>query len=83
MKCKMSREQSKLDHLHRLRAQHEASTGDGPAEQAPGFIEDEMVTRNSYELSVREALENGEITEEGLAAERLPKELEQGWKSVV
>jgi len=74
----MSQEQSKLDHLHKLRAQHEASTGDGPPDQAPGFIEDEMVTRNSYELSVREALESGAITEKETAAEGLPKELEQG-----
>lgn len=73
----MSRQQSKLDHLHRLRAKHAASTGDGPEEKAPGFIEDEMVTRHSYELSVREALEDGQITEEALAAEGLPKELEQ------
>jgi len=73
----MSREQSKLDHLRKLRTQHQASTGAGPADQAPGFIEDEMVTRNSYELSVREALENGEITKAELEAEGLPKELEQ------
>jgi hypothetical protein len=73
----MSRQERKLNRLHKLRTEHEASTGAGPEEQAPGFIEDEMVTRNSYELAVREALEDGVLTEEALAAEGLPKELEQ------
>lgn len=67
----MENRQQVLQRLRTLLQEHEAAVGEGPG-QAPGFIEDEMVTRNSYELVVREGLDSGAITRADLETEGLP-----------
>lgn len=64
-----------LARLRELKAQHAAALGEGPGE-APGFIQDEQVTRKSYKLVVREALDSGVLTEAELQVAGLPKILE-------
>jgi hypothetical protein len=58
--------------LHELIAQHAATLGEGPAE-APGYTQDEQITRKSYNLVVKDALSSGVLTEANLQDEGLPK----------
>jgi hypothetical protein len=58
--------------LHELIAQHASALGEGP-EAAPGYTQDEQITRKSYNLVVRDALSSGVLTEADLQDEGLPK----------
>jgi hypothetical protein len=64
-----------LARLRELRAEHAAALGEGPGE-APGFTQDEQVTRKSYKLVAREALDSGALTKADLQAAGLPEKLE-------
>lgn len=64
-----------LARLQELRAEHAASLGEGPGE-APGFTQDEQVTRESYKLVAGDALDAGTLTEADLRAAGLPLKLE-------
>ncbi|HWI60753.1 MAG TPA: hypothetical protein VNT75_02815 [Symbiobacteriaceae bacterium] len=61
--------------MRELHSEHSAALGEGPGE-APGFTEDEMVTRKSYRLVAEDALDAGILTEGDLQAAGLPKRLE-------
>lgn len=64
-----------LERLRKLMHMHCVSVdGDGPN---PGFIEDEMVTRNSYRMVLEAALESGVLTDTDLKNEGLPEYLDQ------
>ncbi|HYF90735.1 MAG TPA: hypothetical protein VD969_00675 [Symbiobacteriaceae bacterium] len=63
-----------LKRLQELRTEHAASLGEGPGE-APGFIQDEQITRKSYRVVVNDGLDSGAITEADLEALGLPKTL--------
>lgn len=57
-----------LQELRALKARHEGATAEAGAE---GFIEDEMVTRESYHVVARGAISAGVLSEEELAFEGL------------
>ena len=61
--------------LRELKSKYEAALGEGPGE-APGFIEDAMVSLRSYDLVAEGALETREITLEDLEAAGLSAHLE-------
>lgn len=63
-----------LRRLQELKTEHAASIDEGPGE-APGFTQDEQITRKSYRLVVVDALESGVLTEADLQAAGLPKSL--------
>lgn len=67
--------QEYLNRLRELREQHAVRVGpDGPN---PGFIEDEMVTRESYRLVRSDAIRSGQVTLAELADLGLPETLDQ------
>lgn len=72
----MESKEQVLSRLRELKSEHEASIDEGPG-RAPGFIQDEQVTRKSYKLVARDALSDGLITREDLQAAGLPEALEQ------
>lgn len=59
-----------LERLRELKAQHRASTAEGAGE-APGFMQDEQNTRESYHYVAHEAIRAGVLSREELAAEGL------------
>jgi hypothetical protein len=65
-----------LARLRELKAEHAAALGEGPGE-APGFTQDEQITRNSYDLVAGDALDSGTLTKADLQAAGLPKRLEE------
>lgn len=67
--------QEYLNRLKELREQHTVRVDhEGPN---PGFIEDEMVTRQSYRLVRSEAIRSGAVSEAELAELGLPEILDQ------
>lgn len=72
---KMPEQHDVIARLRELRSKYKAALGEGPGE-APGFIEDAMVTLRSYDLVAEGALETGEITLDDLKAARLSAHLE-------
>jgi len=64
-----------LNRLRELRQEHAAALGEGPG-AAPGFAEDELLTRKSYRLVKADALDAGVLTEADLHAAGLPPKLE-------
>lgn len=67
--------QEYVNRLKELREQHAVRLDeDGPN---PGFIEDEMVTRQSYRLVRSEAIRSGQVSEAELAELGLPEILDQ------
>jgi hypothetical protein len=71
----MSDRSQYLEQLKELYREHRGTLYGGPGE-APGFIEDEQVTRHSYGMVVEEALSHGVLTKDDLAAEDLPIRLD-------
>lgn len=65
-----------MDRLKELAQMHAAALGEGPGEPY-GCIQDEQLTRKSYRLVAREALQEGLISPGDLAAAGLPAQLEQ------
>jgi len=72
----MESKEEVLSRLRELKSEHEASIDEGPG-RAPGFIQDEQVTRKSYKLVARDGISSGLITHEDLQAAGLPEALEQ------
>ncbi|HEY3365454.1 MAG TPA: kynureninase [Symbiobacteriaceae bacterium] len=78
-----------LQRLHELKTEHTAALGEGPGE-APGVIQDEQLTRKSYDFVVRGALHDGLLNRDDLWAEGLSETLEEtleetgigGWEQV-
>lgn len=67
--------QEYLNRLKELRKQHTVRVDqDGPN---PGFIEDEMVTRQSYRLVRSEAIRSGQVSAAELDELGLPEVLDQ------
>lgn len=64
-----------INRLRELASEHQAALGEGPG-RAPGFIQDEQITRKSYRTVVDSALNDGVLSEDDLHAEGLPKYLD-------
>lgn len=71
----MPEEQDVIARLRELKSKYEAALGEGAGE-APGFMEDAMVSLRSYDLVAEGAMETREITREDLAAAGLSAHLE-------
>lgn len=64
-----------ISRLRELKSKYEAALGEGPGE-APGFIEDAMVSLRSYDLVAEGAMETNEVTLAELHAAGLSAHLE-------